>query len=503
MNVKIIVWLILLVMCSVSQIHAKIKNDTTVFVQPDVNRILRNPLSGWVIYASMGKDASEFWNEYDHMYVPDLKKEIRLSDYAHTLYIRASWTDFNPKDGEYGWITNSNLKAYIDGAYKRNMRLAFRIVVDSRDKSFEYTPEFVKDAGAKGFISRGKWSPYPDDPIFQKYYTKFVKALGKEFNDPQKLEFIDGFGLGKWGEYHTLLYSTGDENPKKAVFDWVTNLYSNTFDKVPVIINYHRWIGTGKDWVDDEHYDVDSESMLEEAIAKGYSLRHDAFGMTTYYGSWERKFAEKYRYVRPIIMEGGWIVKAHHSFWIDPRGYKNPKEVRQGEYDDSKEAHVNMMDLRFGGETSSWINDAFDLVQQFLREGGYRLYPSSVSLPQKVGSDRNVEIEHVWQNVGWGYCPTNIPQWNQKYKVAFALLDLKDNVKYSFVDNSTDLSKWIKELPVKYEFTPDLSKVKKGNYVWAVGLIDKTNDNKIGLELSVDEELLVNGWLKLIDVEFK
>lgn len=162
-----------------------------------------------------------------------------------------------------------------------------------------------------------------------------------------------------------------------------------------------------------------------------------------------------------------------------------------------------MMDLRFGGETSSWINDAFDLVQQFLKEGGYRLYPSSVSLPLIVNSDRYVKIEHVWQNVGWGYCPTNIPQWNQKYKVAFALLDLKDNVKYSFVDNSTDLSKWIKELPVKYEFTPDLSKVKKGNYVWAVGLIDKTNDNKIGLELSVDEGVLVNGWLKLNNVEFK
>lgn len=186
MNVKIIVWLILLAMCSMSQIYAKIKNDTTVVVQPDVNRILRNPLSGWVIYASMSKDASEFWNEYDHMYVPDLKKEVKLSDYAHTLYIRASWTDFNPNDGEYGWITNSNLKAYIDGAYKRNMRLAFRIVVDSRDKASEFTPQFVRNAGAKGFISRGKWSPYPDDPIFQKYYTKFVKALGKEFNDPKK-----------------------------------------------------------------------------------------------------------------------------------------------------------------------------------------------------------------------------------------------------------------------------------------------------------------------------
>ena len=185
------------------------------------------------------------------------------------------------------------------------MRLAFRVVVDSRDKRTEFTPQFVKDAGAKGFMNKGKWSPYSDDPVFQKYYTKFVKALAKDFNDPSKVEFIDGFGLGKWGEYHTMIYSTGDDTPKKAVFDWVTDIYSQAFDKVPVVINYHRWIGAGKDWVDDEHFAVDSEEMLEEAIKKGYSLRHDAFGMTTYYGSWERRFAKKYRNICPIIMEGG------------------------------------------------------------------------------------------------------------------------------------------------------------------------------------------------------
>ncbi len=48
-------------------------------------------------------------------------------------------------------------------------------------------------------MNKGKWSPYSDDPVFQKYYTKFVKALAKDFNDPSKVEFIDGFGLGKWG----------------------------------------------------------------------------------------------------------------------------------------------------------------------------------------------------------------------------------------------------------------------------------------------------------------
>lgn len=128
-----------------------------------------------------------------------------------------------------------------------------------------------------------------------------MKALAKDFNDPSKVEFIDGFGLGKWGEYHTMIYSTGDDTPKKAVFNWVTDIYSQAFDKVPVVINYHRWIGAGKDWVDDEHFAADSEEMLEEAIKKGYSLRHDAFGMTTYYGSWERRFAKNIVIYAPLL----------------------------------------------------------------------------------------------------------------------------------------------------------------------------------------------------------
>lgn len=481
-----------------------IAGNKIILVQPDEERILRNPLTGWVLYTTLGSSADHFWAQYDRMEVRGAAP-VKLSDYAHTLYIRGSWTDFNPQEDVYGWEVNENIKAYIEGAYQRNMRLAFRIVVDSRDKRSEFTPAYVKAAGAKGFVTKGKWSPYADDPIFQKYYTKFVKAFARVFNDPAKVDFIDGFGLGKWGEYHTMIYSTGDEKPRKAVFEWITDIYSEAFDKVPVLINYHRWIGTGKDWVDDAHYDPESEEMLDKAIQeKGYSLRHDAFGMTTYYGSWERKFAEKYRYIRPIIMEGGWIVSSHR-YWQDPRKYRQNfcGDVRKGEMDDSEEAHVNMMDFRYK-ETLSWFEDTPELVQKFIKEGGYRLYPSRISLPVKIKKTSQPKISHCWNNMGWGYCPTNIPQWNQKYKVAFALLDKKtEQVVHVFVDVATDLSKWIKGSPVEYTFLPDLSAVKKGTYVWAVGLVDSHSDNQIGLEMAAKGELLDSGWLKLIEVNIK
>lgn len=205
-------------------------------------------------------------------------------------------------------------------------------------------------------------------------------------------------------------------------------MYSRCFTKVPLVINYHRLIGAENTsgW---GALDPETEGLLESAINKGYSLRHDAFGMNGYYQDWEKQFAARWNYKRPIIMEGGWIV-SQHRYWLDPMGYRegHPEDVRQGEFDASAEARVNMMDFRAGSETMSWFK-CFGLVQRFVTEGGYRLYPDMVSLPKDVKSGEKITIVHRWNNMGWGYCPTNIPQWNQRYKVAFALLDDKNEVK--------------------------------------------------------------------------
>ena len=63
------------------------------------------------------------------------------------------------------------------------------------------------------------WSPYPDDPVFQRYYEKFLRDFGAQYDDPEITQFVSGFGLGKWGETHTLKYSTGDASPREAVFE--------------------------------------------------------------------------------------------------------------------------------------------------------------------------------------------------------------------------------------------------------------------------------------------
>ena len=93
-----------------------------------------------------------------------------------------------------------------------------------------------------------------------------------------------------------------------------------------------------------------------------------------------------------------------------------------------------------------------------------------------------------------------IPQWNQKYKVAFALMDSRNRVQKVFVDKQTDLSKWMQGIPAVYTFDLRLKGVTPGSYYWAVGLVDTTKDNAIGLEMAVTENMLNAGWAKLQEV---
>ncbi|SBW01675.1 conserved exported hypothetical protein [uncultured Dysgonomonas sp.] len=484
----------------------------TTLVKPNYSRskVLRNPMNGWVMYASASAEESYWDTEY---YVPDLGKKVKAIDYASACYIRTSWATMNPSDGVYAWRDPSTkVGKMIEGARKRGLPIAFRFVVDGRDQGMN-TPKFVFDAGAKSYLENANYptriTPYPQDPVFQQYYTKFIEELAKDFNDPDRTAFIDAYGLGKWGEAHNVIYedpstSTGanTERLKEEVFEWITDLYTKNFTEVPLVINYHRVVGHP---ASDGAVNVNTEKLLTMAINKGYSLRQDAFGMTDYYLSWERSFAKTWNYQRPIVMEGGWITGGTHRYWTDSSGkYRegHPEDVRQGEFDTSAEAHVNMMDFRVGNETESWFTLCFSLVQRFNSEGGYRLYPDRVYLPESVNKGSEITIAHRWRNMGWGYFPNNIPQWNYRYKVAFALLDAEDNVKEVLVDTSAEPSTWLKDKAALYELKTSVD-LPVGNYKWAVAIVDTKRDNKPAIKLAVNDEITADGWARLLDVQVK
>lgn len=492
------------------------QGNVEIDVPVDRTSVLKNPMTGWVMYVSGSSDPSYFDTEF---YVKSLGKNVKVRDYASCFYVRTGWKTFNPEEGKYFWQDPDNElnKLYLR-AQELGLPMAFRVVVDGRDQR-ENTPQWVFDKGAEYWLSDeghpDRKTPLAIDATWRKYYEKFIEDFAAEFNDPDKIAFIDAYGLGKWGEGHNVCYEQNNaitdktEEYKEDTMRWITGLYSRCFTKVPLVINYHRQIGCPVS--EGKNANPNSEKVLQIAIDNGYCLRADSFGMTNQdwgYNDWERNYVRQWNYKLPVIMEGGYIVSSH-SYWNDPAGYRqgHPEDVRAGEYEESEAACVNMMDFRVGDETRSWFENAYTYVQQFIEKGGYRLYPDKVSVPQKVGAGEDAVVTSRWRNLGWGYCPTNLRQWDQKYKVAFALLDMEtEEPVYEFIDEDSDLSTWLKGSPVEYEFKIPFKGVAVGAYVWAVGLVDKTKEksdgtHETGIRVAVNKDSLTDeGWIRLVNV---
>ncbi len=91
----------------------------------------------------------------------------------------------------------------------------------------------------------------------------------------------------------------------------------------------------------------------------------------------------------------------------------------------------------------------------------------------------------------------NIRQWNYKYKVAFALLDSKGEPVKVFVDEQTDLSQWLKGEVTSYTFDVDIKGVAVGAYTWGVGIVDTTDDNRIGIRAAAASSRMTDtGWVR-------
>ncbi len=79
-------------------------------------------------------------------------------------------------------------------------------------------------------------------------------------------------------------------------------------------------------------------------------------------------------------------------------------------------------------------------------------------------------------------------------------MDSRNRVQKVFVDKQTDLSNGCKASLQFTRFDLRLKGVTPGSYYWAVGLVDTTKDNAIGLEMAVPENMLNAGWAKLQEV---
>lgn len=448
---------------------------TTVRFEADRTSVLRNPASGWALYAAdlYLPDATAYWKEIDG-FVPT----------ASIVYIRLPWSLYESAEGEFAWKQPGDLKTLIDGAKQRGLKLAFRVVLNSKDCKRSAAPDYVRAAGAKGYDEQGEggkalWSPDPLDPVFREKFGRFLDAFAASFDDPLTVDFIDGVGLGWWGEMHHLGFPA-EKRPE--VYEWICNAYASRFSKV--------LLGT------QVVSDLGESGPLDRGIAiekHGYVSRLDSLGS---HWMWHEKLPATIGDT-PFFGESCYFSLREWDMWKDPKEkFENPRQVLEATMKDAFRYKANTLDLRKPNDCRTWFEIAPDLVQRFVSEGGYRLHPEEISY-RESSQGQAISINHRWRNLGVGFLPNGNRRWNGKFRVAFALFG-KDGAGpvEVYVAPDIDPGEWRGNVPFDCTTTPTFSS-PSGEYRLAMAIVDTTRGNEPAIRLAVRNAPLASGWIPI------
>jgi hypothetical protein len=148
---------------AVSLLHAQ---ERVTVKTEDTGAALVNSGMGWTMH---------FYSNVPANYGSQLAPADTLDDFPglSTVYLRLPWALIEPEEGKYNWaILDTPAQRWI----AKGKRVALRLTCSENWMKYA-TPEWVKNAGAKGTFyqfNKGRvadsnsWDPFFDDPVFLK-----------------------------------------------------------------------------------------------------------------------------------------------------------------------------------------------------------------------------------------------------------------------------------------------------------------------------------------------
>lgn len=484
------------------------KNQLMSFEYDDTS-VYNNPAMGWVqYYEYTNESVDKYWEDMDKLYEKGLQPSI--------LYIRNLWSWFEPEEGKYAWKDpHSQLSQLVKGARDRDLQIAFRVVVDSTDMWQQAVPKYVTDAGAKGYLSencndKSALDPYINDPIFLEKFEKFIKAFAEEYNDDLDIAYIDGMGFGDWGEGHGVRFHTDYADSSKSDIENLTisirnivNIYNDYFPDVLLgtMEGQSERYGTEK-----TSGFVNNDIVYVETFEPEYDwvIRKDTFGWMN--DKIRNRLLDYFNQGIPIYAEDCYHSFQVREYWYNNAGFPTLDSILRQVISDALYVRANTLDARTVMDCESWLDNDLEnyhndgLLNLFGVKGGYRLAPTTIEFPKTMIKGHTINVTSAWRNYGVGILPNNNAHWNNKYKVAYALLDSQTHeVVYQYNESSDNINPgdWLLEDGNnRYDshfVVPTY--IASGKYKLAVSIVNEKNEYKPEIELALKNiEMTKEGW---------
>jgi len=379
---------------------------TTVVHPQDTGAALVNPGMGWVLH------------HYDNSpfnYGGKLEPSDTVDDFpgVGVIYLRIAWSYLEPQEGRFNWsVLDTPAQRWLD----KGKQIALRITCSEGSPRYA-TPEWVRQAGAKGyFFTGGKgidpngraWEPDYDDPIFLEKLDHFLAALARRYDGSPEVAFIDVGSFGVWGEGHTY-WSTKKPYSAETMRRHI-DLHTKHFKKTLLAAN------------DDFASQDRGQQVIEYAAQQGLALRDDSIlvqgGKNAYLSA---DFAPLFWQKVPVILESEHYGPSQkRGYWKDGSQYLEAIEKYHASY-----ASVHWWPHEFLAANQ-------DLVRKVNLRLGYRLQLVEASWPSEIAADSTFWFKTDWRNVGAAPClPGGHP--------ALTIKDAKGGIVCVFVDEGLDM----------------------------------------------------------------
>ena len=443
--------------------------------------MLHNPDMGWVLYENYPVDPRPGGSS--------TLVNLPEDDFAgvDAVAVMFAWSDVEKSEGNYDF---SKVDFACDYWRKRGKEIQLRLSAESLLWWNRNDPP--SGMGVPGYLleklpAEKKQVRHEEgfdftvvdarDPYYRERLTKFLRAVGAHYRGERAVTIIDLRGYGLWGEWHRgYRYATVKE--RRQALCSIIDLWSAALPEHWLALSFSHDPDGPKEYFDGpaEEYvaaatktydDFLRYSAFDYALTKpNVTLRRDGVGGAVY--SNQRKFADE-AFKR---LDRGPMITEFHGGYAEAK-VAGEKWLRF-KIDDALSLHPNYINLLgyAAGDARDFIGEQRRLFDEGLRKMGYRLVPTSATLPQRVKAGEEFEIKMTWVNRGVGRA---MRDYRLRLRAGDATCDA----------GTLPTSKWIKGQT--YDVSVRASFKSAGRHAVQIELIDPASDRPIALPLKSND----------------
>lgn len=430
----------------------------------DSTVICENPHKGWEFH---------YFDNGIRRYKDRLQPGDYLEDFPglRTIYLRLAWAYIEPEEGKFNWEV---IDTVINKWTAKGYNISFRITCkETNDLAFS-TPEWVKNAGAKGSMQPENkpknWAPDYGDPVFLAKLENFHRAFAVRYSDKDWLEYIDIGSIGEWGEGHTA--QSGWVDVPVDVVKKHIEMYRRCYPENVIVISDDYLEQRDKD-------DGANIEILKCCMANRIGFRDDSACVNWYvtlgFGYSNIRSPEIFDMVYeniPVVLEcDHYNSVKRYNLWDGGRRFEKGVE----------ETHASI--IGFHHWPREWLAENRAVAEKLANKCGYWYFPKYAVLPDTLRKNSNHNyLRMTWENHG-------VAPATHHFDLRLQLRNRETGKSFYFELTESDNRRWMPGRIVGEYYTLNLpSSLNAGKYDIRIGLFDNCRNKNVPLQLALKSE---------------